>query len=379
MCQIADVIVVGVGGMGSAACRSLSQAGARVIGIERFNLVHALGSSHGETRVIRKAYYEHPDYVPLLRRSYELWKEIESQETSPLYRETGIVYFGASGSRLLSGVLNSANEHDLLVNRLSMQERKKFGQWFQEERFGDALFEPEAGFLKVEACVQAQIRQAQAHGAKIFDSETVLDWNATPQGVEVKTDRARYSAKTLVFTSGAWMGELLGELKLPLRILRKALCWIKAPAGFDEEHAPCYLCETEDGIFYGFPSLSSEASGLMKLAQHSGGEPASDPTHLDRVAHTGDFEPVLSFARTAFRGAGQQVARHAFCMYTMTSDENFILDFHPQHSNVVIASCCSGHGFKFSPVVGEAIRDLALRGYTSLPIEFLRLSRFQPA
>lgn len=370
-----DVIVVGVGAMGSSTCFHLASRGVRVLGLEQFDIPHARGSSHGQSRMIRMAYYEHPDYVPLLRRAYELWDEIEHVSGQKLLHVTGGVYMGPREGEIVGGSLQSARQHGLpheLLDRATVAER--YPQ-FQIPDDWSALFEPRAGFLLPERTVAAYAEAALRRRAELHGHEPVIEWRATDRGVSVRTTRGEYQADHLVFCGGPWSGRLVSELGVPLVVTRQVLGWVwpKNPAFFELGRLPVWAIEKPGGIYYGFPMMPDSPG--FKLADHSFGAP-TDP---DRVAR----EVTAEDERT-FRPAIQQYIPEAqgptlamrVCLYTHSPDHHFIIDRHPEHGRVTVACGFSGHGFKFASVVGEVLADLAMQGRTSLPVEFLGLRRF---
>lgn len=373
-----DVIVVGVGGMGSAACEHLARRGVRVLGLEQFSLVHDRGSSHGETRIIRQAYFEHPNYVPLLLKAYDLWRQLE-QETpalsAPLFQQVGLVLAGPADGETIRGARMSARLHQLQIENLTAADAH--GRWpamsFSADH--DVVFEPMAGFLHVEACVRRQIEQATRRGAQIRSNEQVLGWTSNGTSVTVRTDQAEYSAGSLVIAAGAWAGQSLADLKLPLKVVRKFVGWFpiwSGPFGANQG-MPTWFFEVPQGTFYGFPSIDART---LKMAEHSGGQPVEDPSQVDRTMRPEDTVRLSEFLRTHLPGLESAPSAHSVCMYTLTPDQHFIVDMHPDWPNVSIAAGFSGHGFKFTPVVGLALAELALDKKTSLPIDFLSLRRF---
>jgi sarcosine oxidase len=349
----------------------LARRGLRVLGIERFGVAHDRGSSHGETRIIRKAYFEHPDYVPLLHRAYELWRELENATGRSLYAETGLFLAGPPEGAIIRGALEAARLHGVRVDAVPRVEAaERFPLFtFAEEDF--VVVEPEAGYLHVEDCVAAHVAQAIHAGATLVTGEAVQSWRAVGDGVEVVTDKQTYAGARLVLAAGAWSGPLLAELSLPLTVLRKVLFWheVSSPAW---RNATAYFFDRPAGYFYGFPSLEGRT---IKLAEHTGGAPVADPLTVDRSCHDADRAPVSQFVAETLVGVSPVAVRHAVCMYTMSPDEHFIVDRHPQHPHVVYGAGFSGHGFKFTPVIGEALADLAIDGKTSLPIDFLSRDR----
>lgn len=381
-----DVIVLGVGGMGSAACHQLASRGARVLGLEQFPLVHDRGSSHGETRIIRQAYFEHPNYVPLLKRAYDHWSRLEPDDPQRpgLFEQVGLVLSGRPDGETIRGAKTSAEMHDLTIEELTPIDATRRWPTFSFPADHVVVHEPIAGYLRVEACVQRQIDVAVELGAQIHSGERVVEWSSNGTSVVVRTDRAEYSAASLVITAGPWAGQCLDGLGLRLNVIRKFVGWFPIDASetssvrrsFNQE-MPTYLFELPHGAFYGFPSIDGST---VKVAEHSGGQPVPDPGHVDRQMHADDLLRLRQFIEVHLPGLGHDPAKFSVCLYTMTPDQHFIVDLHPQWRNVAFAAGFSGHGFKFSPVMGEALADLSLQQKTSLPIEFLSLQRFhQPA
>jgi sarcosine oxidase len=370
-----DAIVLGAGGVGSAAMYQLARRGLRVLGIDRFAPPHDRGSSHGQTRIIRQAYFEHPDYVPLLLESYRLWAELEQHAGRQLLLNTGLVEIGSADGIVVPGVLEAARRHGLAVETLTPPAAQERWPALYVPDDMVAVFEPQAGALRVEQCVRAHLVAAQEAGADLRVGVEVLGWSFEGDSASIDTTAGRFSAARLVVTAGAWAGRLLADLDLKLQVRRKAMLWYpesepttRADAGF-----PCFLYELPHGVFYGMPSI--DGSGV-KVAEHSGGEPVDNPLHVDRSLRERDLEPVEAFLRTHLPTVLPACRDHAICLYTMSPDEHFIVDRHPQHPHVVFAAGLSGHGFKFAPVLGAALADLAFNGATRLPIEFLSLRRF---
>ncbi|MBS0205953.1 MAG: N-methyl-L-tryptophan oxidase [Planctomycetes bacterium] len=370
-----DVIVLGVGGMGSAACQQLAGRGARVLGLEQFDLVHDRGSSHGETRIIRQAYFEHSDYVPLLLRTYELWAQLEQATDRALFDQVGLVMSGRPDGETIVGAKTSARLHHLEVEELTASAANSRWPAFAFPDEHTVVFEPLAGMLRVEACVQAHLDQAIAHGATIQANERVLSWTSTGNSVSVRTDLGEYTAGNLVVTGGPWASGCLHDLGLPLKVLRKFVGWFPIRQGpySADQGMPTYFFELPDGTFYGFPSIDGQT---VKMAEHSGGQPVDDPTHVDCSLQDFDLPRLSSFLQGHLPGLSPTLAKHSVCQYTLTPDQHFIVDTHPHWPNVVLAAGFSGHGFKFAPVIGEALADLACNRSTQLPIGFLSVGRF---
>ncbi|HEX3314606.1 MAG TPA: N-methyl-L-tryptophan oxidase [Gemmataceae bacterium] len=376
MTNHADIIVIGTGGVGSAALCHLARRGARVLGIDRFPGGHDRGSSHGHSRIIRLAYFEHPDYVPLLRRAYDLWADLERTHRETLLLRTGLLEVGSPTGPTIRGVLAAASQHRLVVDELSPDECRRRFPGFVVPEFAAAVFEAQAGVLRVERCVLAHLVQARRSGAAAVFGESVLGWTASPSGVEVTTDRNVYHAAGLVVAAGPWARQLLGSLRVPLQVRRKHLHWYPGPAESyaAERGCPAFFFETGVGEFYGIPAFDGHG---LKAGEHSGGAVVADPLIDERVIDMEDRQRVESFLNVHLPRLGRPALDHRTCFYTMSPDCHFVIDRHPEHANVAIAAGLSGHGFKFTGVLGEALADLVTTGRTDLPIGFLGLARLR--
>lgn len=369
-----DVIVLGTGGVGSATAFHLARRGARVLGLDRFAGGHANGSSHGETRIIRKAYFEHADYVPLLHRAYELWHELEERTGDRLYREVGLIEAGPPSGVVVPGVLKAARKHGLCVEEIARTDLKDRFPAFRVPEDDLVVFEKHAGFLFVEQCVLAHLDQAKLCGADLRSGESVVAWEAHDQGVSVRTQLDTYHGASLVITAGAWATELLADIGVPLKIRRKHLHWYACddPRYQADNGCPGFFFETPAGYFYGFPQITDQG---VKVADHTAGTEIEDPLTDNKSIEPNDERRVESFMASYLPGVSRARTRHAVCYYTMSPDEHFIVDRHPNHKNVAFAAGLSGHGFKFTSVLGEVLADLTLNGATTLPIGFLRCQR----
>lgn len=376
MIQRFDAIVIGVGGFGSSALYHLAERGQHVLGLEQFGVAHNRGSSHGETRIIRQAYFEHVNYVPLLQRAYELWDKMSDYIGKTLFHRCGLMLAGPGDSEVLAGTLRAAQQYHLNVEEVAPEHA---AQRFPCYRFPDnfrVLFERNAGFLDVEDCVAGHIRMATALGAVLRTQERVVKYSIEGDSVRVETDRETYLAGKLVVTSGPWTSQILGELGVPLKVLRKPVFWFPAAEPHFQRAIgnPTFFFDVPDGQFYGFPALGSD---LIKVAEHTGGDPLEDPTQVDREFHPQDLERLAPFLANYIPQAVPRPRRHSVCMYTVSPDQHFIVDRHPEHPQVVFGAGFSGHGFKFTSVIGEALAELAAEGVSRHPIEFLKLARFQ--
>jgi sarcosine oxidase len=369
-----EAIVLGVGGVGSAALYHLARRGVRTLGLDRFEPGHDRGSSHGETRIIRQAYFEHADYVPLLLRAYELWNELEHRCGQRLYHQVGLLQVGPPEGEVVQGVMGSARRHGLPIDELSPQEAARRWPGFAIPPGSAALFEHRAGYLRVEACVRAHVRAALALGAELHSGEAITAWHPAADGFAVLTERGRYRARRPIIAGGAWNGDLLADLGLDLHIRRKPQYWYRAASGAYQVAAGCpaFLFDTPAGKFYGFPQMDDQG---VKVAQHTGGNPVSDPLSLDQAIDAGDRQAVEAFSRQHLPELTSELVRHSPCMYTLSADEHFIIDRHPTMPGLALAAGLSGHGFKFTSVLGELLTGLVLDERSPLPIEFLSLNR----
>jgi sarcosine oxidase len=360
--------------MGSAASYYLARRGKRVLGLERFGIPHSMGSSHGHTRIIRLAYYEHPSYVLLLKRAYELWREIQEKADERLLHITGSVDSGPEDSWVFKGSWESCRLHDLSHEVLTGSElhRRYPGYRLPDDHL--ALVQPEGGFLTPEKCIVSYVTAAQAHGAEIHARERVLEWEPLEGGVRVRTDRGAYEADKLVVTAGAWDGELVDVLDGLAVPERQVLAWLQPtrPERFRPENFPVFNLLVDEGRFYGFPVHGVPG---FKFGKYHHLEEVVDPETLDRETHDYDEQLLRDFAERYFpEGCGPTMDLQT-CMFTNTPDNHFVIDVHPDYEQVSFASPCSGHGYKFASVIGEIMADLADTGITRHDIGLFRLDR----
>jgi monomeric sarcosine oxidase len=371
-----DAIVLGIGGVGSAALYHLAKRGIRAIGIDRFSPPHSRGSSHGHTRVIRQAYFEHSDYVPLLREAYRLWHELEALSTTKLFHQIGLVEAGPPDGVVIPGVIRAAAEHRLQVESLTAHEIELRWPGLKVAEGDVGVFETAAGYLRVEECVKAHIDAARTAGAEILVDTEVQSWTANAGGVTLRTASGlEILGGRLIVTAGAWSSRLLADLNVALQVRRKSLFWFATDdSRYDvSTEMPVFLFEEPSGVFYGFPKIDERG---VKFAEHTGGRNVDDPLMVDRLIDPDEQRRLVDARSRHLPGVSPRVTDHSVCFYTMSPDEHFIVDRHPAHANVVFAAGLSGHGFKFTPVLGNALADLAIDGGTELPIDFLSLSRF---
>lgn len=374
-----DAVVVGLGAMGSATLFHLARLGLRVLGLEQYAPGHRNGSSHGDSRIIRESYFEHPLYVPLVQRAHQLWRELEQAAGEPLMTIRGGLMIGPPDGSIVSGTLRSAREHGLPHDLLSAEQ---VHDRFPPFRFGDelvAVFDPRAGYLDPEACNSAHVAAALAKGAVAHFNEPVMEWSAAGRGVQVRTHSGVYSAEWLVLSGGGWNKTLAGDLKLPLEIERQAVFWLD-PRGehdYDPERFPIYAYEYEAGhICYGFPRLPG---GVKASVMHSG-EIAESPEGVRRAVGDDERDALRRALRPVLPALASAPDRDRdTCIFSNTPDHDFIIDWHPSHPNVLISSPCSGHGFKFASAIGELQADLVTRGSTRFDLTPFSLARFPSA
>jgi sarcosine oxidase len=351
-----DAVIVGLGAMGSAAAYQLAKRGKKALGLDRFAPPHSSGSSHGKTRIIREAYFEHPLYVPLVQRAYELWAELERQTGRSLLRQTGGLMIGRPDGAVASGARRSAEVHRLRHEILAATEVRRRFPGLQPNDEMVAVWEPRAGILFPEACIEAHLGLARKHGAELRMDEPALCWKPDGDGVRVFTAKDEYLADQLLLTAGGWIQALLPDLQLPFVVERQVQFWFEPtnPEWFQPGRCPIHIWEHEPGRhFYGFPDLGEG----VKVAGHHEGE-AVDPDSISREVTPQEVETMRRLVRRFLPGADGPLRSAVVCMYTNTPDHHFFIDRHTAHPQVLIASPCSGHGFKFSSAIGEVLANL---------------------
>ena len=367
-----DVVVVGIGGMGSAALYHLARRGKRVLGLERFDIPNELGSSHGITRIIRLAYFEHSAYVPLVRRAYELWRELETEAGEQLLHVTGAV---EGGPRIFEGALRSCHEHDLPHEALDGREIGKRFPGYQLPPDLPLVYQPDGGFLLSERCIVAHVAGAAAHGAVIRTNERVLEWENGENGVRVRTDSGVVEAERLVLSAGAYSQDVARLPPGSVTAQRQVLAWFQPlePDLFAPARFPVFNVVLDEGHLYGFPEFGVPG---FKVGFYDREGERGTPDLITRTTTPDDEVALRPFAERYFpAGSGPTLALKA-CLFELSPDEHFLIDRHPESAHAVFGAGFSGHGFKFCSVVGEILADLALDGETRHDIEFLRLSRF---
>ncbi len=381
-----DVIVLGVGAMGASACYHLASRGAAVLGLEQFDIPNDQGSAHGQSRAFRMCYFEHPDYVPLLRRAYELWRELEHVSERKLLHMTGGIWFGPADCELIAGSRDAAVTHGLAHEWIEHDElAKRYPQFTMPDEYV-GFYEPQAGLLLPEKIISAYAENAAKHGAVLRAMEQVVKWRSDARAVMVETTHGTYEADQLVVCAGPWSDRIVGDLAVPLSVTRQIAIWVqpKRPERFALGTLPIWAIDRPagsggesggggGGMYYGFPILPDKAG--FKLSVHCPG-PSTDPDTIDRIVQLNEMNELREMLGRFIPGADGPLLEASVCMYTNTPDAHFVVDRHPQHANVTIGCGFSGHGFKFASVIGEALADLALDGRTELPIGFLGVRRF---
>ena len=373
-----DIAVIGLGAMGGAAAYHCARRGQRVLGLDANPPYHTLGSSHGATRAIRETYFESPDYVPLARRSHALWRELETETGSSLLSTRGAVYVGPRGHGMLQGVRTAAQRHRLDLEPLSHDDMARRFPGFTLPQGWEGLFEPNGGVLAAEPCLQAHWDLARRHGADLRFGVAAVAWSQAADGsIVIETEAGDLKARGAIVTVGPWACDLLRALDLPLSGRRITVVHFDAadPSLYDASSMSVYFWATPEGIFAGFPHFDGEG---VKIMRHDTGEICT-PETARRTISRADVAEVAAFADKYMPYANGRVRKALIGLYTMTPDNHFVIDRHPGFRNLVYATGCSGHGFKFAPVVGEILADMVVDGRTRHAIDFLGADRFRHA
>jgi sarcosine oxidase len=381
--RIFDAAVLGLGTMGTFACLELARRGLSVIGLDQFSPPHDRGSHTGETRVFRTSYAEHPDYVPLAQRAGLLWDRLGEEAGTTLLHRTGMLSVGLPDSPLISGTRASSAVHGLNVQELSREEISSRFPAFDVPPGWQGIFEPQAGWVNVDVALRFGLEQASRRGADVRVDTRVEYWEPQADEFAIRMSTGTYLAKRVIVTAGAWAGQLLADLKLPLKVVRKLLVWVDPLRleYFNPDRFPIFA--SASNFFYGIPNV--DGSGV-KLSIHWGeGDRAAAVDTRQPEATREEIAPILEAAASllpalagTLPGAFDRVLRSKTCLYTMTPDEHFVIDRHPRYENVILAAGFSGHGFKFAPAIGEVLADLALQNEPKVPVGFLSMKRFRP-
>ena len=373
-----DVAIAGLGAMGSAAAYHLAKMGVSVLGLDRYAPPHTLGSSHGETRIIREAYFEHPSYVPIIQRAYELWEQLEDESGRDLFLQSGGVMVGPPDSTLVTGAELSARMHHLPYERLSPAEVTARFPALTPAEDTIAIWDSRAGILFPGDCVRSHLDIAKANGADLRFDEPVESWQPDGDGVSVRTAKGEYRAGKLLLSAGAWIPKLTNGVDLPLEVERQVLVWFEPkdnPDHFAPDLCPIFLWDHgQDRHFYGFPNMGT---GVKVALMHQGVE--TDADSLDREVSQDDENAVRAMLERYLPSANGPALSAQVCMFTNTPDTHFLIDFHPEAPQTLIASPCSGHGFKFASAIGEILAELLVDGRSRLNIDLFRLDRFGAA
>ncbi len=367
-----DVVVIGLGGMGSAAAAHLAARGQRVLGLERFGPAHDRGSSHGGSRIVRQSYFEDPAYVPLLLRAYELWDRLSEDSGTDLITLNGGVYLGRPDSPTVAGSLRASEQWDLPHELLDAAEIRRRFPALNPSDDEVGLYEAVAGFVRPELTVAAHLGLAERNGAELRFGEPAQDWSTTPGGgVRVTTAAGTYEAGRLVVCPGAWAPEVLADLEIPLTVERQVMYWFQPTGGvgpFAPDRLPVYIHEDATGTqIYGFPAIDGPDGGAKVAFFRRGSE--TSPDALDREVHPDEVAAMAEHLGGLLPTLPGRFLAGVPCMYTTTPDHHFVIAGHPAHEQVTVACGFSGHGFKFVPVVGEILADLATTGATEHPID----------
>lgn len=369
-----DVAIIGLGVMGSAALAALARRGRRVVGIDRFAPGHDRGSSHGTTRIIRLGYFEHPSYVQLLRAAYPLWRALEARSGRSLLSVTGILEIGAPESDIVAGTLRSSRLHGLPHEILDAPSLMKRFPAFNVPADFVGVFQPDGGFVRAEQTVSVLQTLARQAGAELRMEEQILAVEPHRDGVRVSTPHGNVLAGCAIVAAGSWLKSLLPHLPVPIRVTRQVLGWFE-PADrlqFAAGLFPVFLLQNQDGVFYGFPA---DADG-MKVAKHHHVDETVDPDRYERTVSAADEATIRVALKAHLPDADGRLLAACTCLYTMTPDGDFIIDRLPGCPRIIVAAPCSGHGFKFAPVIGEILADLADTGRTGHDISRFSLARF---
>jgi len=369
-----DVLVVGTGAMGSSVLLQLAHAGLKVCGLEQFQPGHDRGSSHGDSRIVRKGYFLDPSYVTLMHRSYELMTELETRRSVKLFHNVGLISAGVIGSVFHRGMEQCYATHDLPHERWDVHEAGRHFPHFNLPEDSVVYYDHTGGYVNPEAVVLAQVQSALEDGATILSGEKMLSWRSVTGGIEVSTPRKTLRAEHLVLTTGAWIIPELRKLGVKPVLKRKVQVWFDMTdiEPFQPEVCPVFILKNRSGDFYGFPTMDGRT---VKTAETSGGTDlaSADDQHGQLLPE--DHENLTRFMRNTFGDLVVGPVAHKECLQTFTADQNFVIDSHPDEPRVTLCSPCSGHGFKFAPVMGEILRDLALGRAPAFDLKLFSLQR----
>ena len=372
-----DTIIVGLGAMGSSTLYQLAKKNKSVLGIEQSDIPNSIGSSHGINRIIRLAYSEHPSYVPMLRRAYELWYDLEQTCNEKILYKTGSLDISKEDHWVFSGSLNSCIEHEIPHEVLNGDELSKRFPAYNFPRNYMSLFQKDGGFLLSEKAIENYTKLALANNANVSSNEKVIYWEVNNGEVTVITNKSKYKSNSLVITAGSWINKLIPELLNLAVPERQVLGWFKTHNDNNfRNNFPVFSCSVDEGRFYGFPIHKIQG---FKIGKYNHLNEIANPDNQNTTLSKTDEHALRSAITRYFPEANGKLMEYQTCMFTNTPDENFIIDQHPSFSQVFLAGGFSGHGFKFSSVVGEIISEMVINSQFPKELEFLRLSRFNLA
>ncbi len=380
-----DTIIIGLGAMGSAAAYQLAKKGKKVLGIDQFSPPHTEGSSHGDTRIIRQAIGEGEQYVPLVLRAYELWQEIEKESGQDLLTITGGLFMASDNKEkpnvFIQQTIDSAKKYNIEHEVLNAQEIAARFPQFKLKGDEVGYYEPMTGFLRPERCVEAQLSLAKKYGATINTNERVLKFESDNNQVTVTTDKGIYQADKLIVSAGPWITKLLPEFASLFTIYRQVLYWFDVKDSVEpylKAKFPIFIWEfgaDHQDFIYGFPAIDGLQGGVKVASEET---IAADPDKVDRTISQEEAQRIYNqYIADHLPGLSDHCLRAVSCLYTSTPDNDFVIDTHPEHSNIIIASPCSGHGFKHSAAIGEVLAELATEGKSKLDISPFNIKRFK--
>lgn len=367
-----DVIIVGTGSMGISTAAYLGKAGIKVLALDPHSGPHDFGSHSGKTRIIRQSYFEHPSYVPLLLRSYELWNDLELQTNtrSEVYHQTGLIYMGPESSKVIQGINESAITYNLALKEVKQTHFTIPTDW-------KVYYEEKAGFIDVHKTFQSYFA---IFNKKYVDykNEKLLSWQKNDGSIRITTNQQEYTSDKIIFTSGAWTAELLKEYNLPLQVTKQTIAWldIAHTEQYKEGNFPCwFISDPAKGMYYGFPITNGKENGL-KLALHEPGK-LIDPGKKDPTVSPAEIEDISYCLKEYLPNIQVSRIQYETCLYTYSPDEHFIIDYLPDSGEKIMVACgFSGHGFKFVPVIGEILTNMVTGRPNVLGIDFLKMDRF---
>ncbi len=372
----ADVAIVGLGAAGSAAALTLARRGVSVLGVDRFHPPHPFGSTHGRSRIIREAYYESPVYVPLVQRAYTLWQALERDSGRTLFRKTGGLMLGPARGTLVEGARRSAEQHGLVCELLDAPAIRRRFPVFHPEDDTVGILEPRAGILDPEACVESCLTLAVQAGATLLFDTPATGWESSMAGIRLITSRGSVACDRLILAVGPWLGELMTTAALPLSVMRQVMYWFRPavePEHFSAERMPIFIWEwAAERMIYGFP----DAGAGVKVARHHEGATVT-ADGVDRAVSSTEVSEMRAILRRCLPDADGPPIDTATCLYTNTPDHHFVLGPHPDEPRVILASPCSGHGFKFAPAIGEVLADLATGRRVAADLSLFSPARFR--